>query len=100
MQVNVYWNHPNLVANETGIMWVEASGPEGSVAVGGGGYVSFSGTGVDDTPFLPIIASQPVEGYPNAWKFGVNVPCGRRRERDHEGSLLRYLSRRSTGVKE
>lgn len=74
MDANVYWNHSPSFPDENGIAWVEASGPIGSIAVGGGGYGSINATGTDDIPFLPIVATKPQPGYPNAWLFGVLSP--------------------------
>lgn len=76
MEANTYWNHATLAAVPEGLSWVEASGPTGSVAVGGGGYGSFNTTDTVDTPFFPVLATRPHPDpdYPNVWQFGFQVP--------------------------
>lgn len=77
MQTSVTWNHSLTSPDADGIAWVSAAGPEGSVAVGGGGWASIGVTGSDDVPFLPIVATrpEPTPGYENTWNFGVLVPA-------------------------
>jgi len=76
MEANVYWNHSVNFPDADGVAWVEASGPAGSVAVGGGGYGSINTGGLDDIPFLPIVATKPNPTNPEAWAFGVlSPPC-------------------------
>jgi hypothetical protein len=74
METSVHWNHAASYPDEDGIAWVEAAGPTGSVAVGGGGWGSFNVDGVDDIPTFPIVAMKPEDGVPQAWMFGVVAP--------------------------
>jgi hypothetical protein len=79
MQVKTYWIHNAAFGDERGIAWATASGPEGSIAIGGGGY---SSRYPDSWPHrhllapeanFPIVASKPGDA-PNSWLIGFAAP--------------------------
>jgi hypothetical protein len=78
MQVNTYWNSETgvpVAAGVDGVTWVEAVGPVGSSAVGGGGYATPYVSGQTySAPSYPLVGMKPHPDWAHAWLVGFRVP--------------------------
>lgn len=81
MQVNTYWNTDTAgipaVADADGVAWNQISGPEGSVAVNGGGWATpYTGGSLPEytTPAYELAVSKPDPNAANGWLLGFRIP--------------------------